>query len=313
MPNPLSRLIDPWYPSTAIGLESGHASLVQIERSRGNVARVRRAASVAIDSAVLQPSFDEPNIQHPDELVGLLNDLSASAGLLKQKKWSVALPEATVRSAIVTIESRPASNSELEDILTWKLERSFGVSLDELTISKERLRPDVQGRDRYLVIAARTDILNQYESVFSALGWRAGLLLPRHVGESQWLTKNGSQGDALLLSGSEDGFTAVVFRDKQPLILRTVNCEPDEREDELFRMLLFYRDRRTGANEQPLSRLLVLGAGFPKARVAEIANETLGTALRPLRAEELGLEIPSSDISFDSIASPAGLATLSWQ
>ena len=32
MANLLSRLIDPWYPATAIGLEKGVASVVQLER-----------------------------------------------------------------------------------------------------------------------------------------------------------------------------------------------------------------------------------------------------------------------------------------
>jgi len=33
--------------------------------------------------------------------------------------------------------------------------------------------------------------------------------------------------------------------------------------------------------------------------------------LRALDAEDLGLQLPSSDLSFDAIAAPAGLATLS--
>jgi hypothetical protein len=33
--------------------------------------------------------------------------------------------------------------------------------------------------------------------------------------------------------------------------------------------------------------------------------------LRVLDAEELGLQLPSSELSFDAIAAPAGLATLS--
>jgi hypothetical protein len=312
MPNPFAKLVTPWYPSTAIGLESGAASLVQIERGRGNTSKIRRAASVRLDESLIRPSFDEPNVSDRGQLAAVLNDLAASAGLLKQKKWSVALPEAAARTAIFTLETTPGSSSELEEILTWKMERVFGVPLDELIISKEQLSKDSQRRDRYFVIATRIATLEEYESVFSTLGWRAGLLLPRHIGESQWLTINGFQGDSMLLSGSTHGFTAVVFREKQPLIMRTVSCEPEECEDELYRLLLFYRDRRS-AHEASLARLLVLGADFPKKRAAEIANETLGTDLRPLGAEDLGLELPSREISFDNIAAPAGLATLAWQ
>ena len=146
------------------------------------------------------------------------------------------------------------------------------------------------------------------------LGWRAGLVLPRHIGESQWLTRNGSSGDSLLLSSTPEGFTASVFRDKQPLIFRSIDCDPDEREDELYRLLLFYRDRRATESEsdQPLSRYLVTGDGFDKARANEIINETIGGDLRPLDAEDLGLRLPGSGLDFDAIAAPAGLATLSW-
>jgi hypothetical protein len=100
------------------------------------------------------------------------------------------------------------------------------------------------------------------------------------------------------------------------LILRSIVCEPDEREDEFYRLLLFYRDRRTsgstGGAPQSLSRLLVVGTGFGKDRASQIANETLGGELRALSAEDVGLQLPATDLSFDSIAAPAGLATLHW-
>jgi hypothetical protein len=50
-----------------------------------------------------------------------------------------------------------------------------------------------------------------------------------------------------------------------------------------------------------------------KERVSEIVNETLGTDLRTLKAEDVGLQLPTRELSFDAIAAPAGLATLSWQ
>jgi hypothetical protein len=313
VPKLFSKLVSPWYPSTAIGLEKGSASLVQLERGRNNAPQLRRAANIRLEESLLKPDFHESNVADLAELAGALNELAASAGLLKQKRWSVTLPEATVRTAILTLETTPGSSSELEEVLTWKIERGFGVSLDELSISRERLSADAQGRERYLVVAARTAVLDEYEKIFGSLGWRTGLLLPRHMGEAQWLTMNGAPGDSLLLSSSAEGFTAVVFRGKQPLILRSITCEPQDCEDEFYRLLLFYSDRRTSEHVQPLSRLMIVGDAFPKDRATEIANETLETNLRPLAARDLGLELPSRDISFDAIAAPAGLASLSWQ
>jgi Tfp pilus assembly PilM family ATPase len=313
MANLLSRLIDPWYPATAIGLEKGVASVVQLERVRGSVCKLRRAATFNIAESLVRPSFEETNIESPPQVAAVLSDLATSAGLLRQKRWSLSLPEATARTLVLTLESPSQSASELQDVLRWKIERGFGVPLEELSVSKERLQKDPQGRDRYLVIAVKRSILAEYEAVLESLGWRAGLILPRHLGEAQWLVRTGGAGDSLLLSGSSQGFTGVIFRDKHPLIMRTVECTEDEFEDEFYRLLLFYRDRMPDTGQGAgLTRLMVVGEGITKERAGEIVNETTGGDLRPLQAEDLGLQLPSRDFSFDSIAAPAGLATLSW-
>ena len=315
MPNLLSRLIDPWYPATAIGLEKGVASVVHLERIKGSVCKLRRAATFNIAESLIRPSFDESNIEDTSQLAGVMSELAASAGLLRQKRWSLSLPEATTRTLVLTMESQSQSAGELQDVLRWKIERGFGAALEDLSVSKDRLHKDAHGRDRYLVIAVKKSILAEYEVVLEKLGWRAGLILPRHLGEAQWLVRNGSVGDSLLLSGSSQGFTGVIFRDKHPLIVRTVTCTEDEFEDEFYRLLLFYRDRSAPESEdtgQGLTRLMVIGEGITKQRAQEIVNETVGGDLRPLEAEDLGLQLPSHEFSFDSIAAPAGLATLSW-
>ncbi len=315
MPNLVSRLVNPWYPATAIGLEKGVASVVHLERGKDGTSRLRRAATFNIAESLVRPSFDEPNIEDRAQLATVLKDLAASAGLLKQKRWSLSLPEATTRTLVVTVDEHSQSGSEVQEVLSWKIERGFGASLDELSLSKERLTKDPQGRERYLVIAVKKDVLAEYESVLDYLGWRTGLILPRHLGEAQWLVRNGSAGDSLLLSGFSQGFTGVIFRDKHPLIIRTVTCAPDEFEDEFYRFLLFYRDR-TPENEEVtgslLTRMMIMGEGITRDRAGEIVNETTGSDLRPLEAHDLGLQLPSRDFSFDSIAAPAGLATLSW-
>ena len=288
--------------------------MVDVGRARGNVLNVRRAATVELPSSLIQPSFDQSNIADKSELATALSEMAASAGLLRHKRWSVTLPEATTRTLILTLETRVGSQSELEEVLAWKMDRGFSVPLNELSIAREELPKDAQGRARYLAVATRAAVLQEYEDVFSLLGWRAGLILPRYLGEAQWLKGNGFRGDTLLVSSSPDGFTAIVFRDQRPLILRNIRCDEQEQEDELYRLLMFYRDRRaadTAETGQLLSGLLVTGNGFSKARVGEIVNETLGGDVRPLEAYDLGLQLPSRDLKFDAIAAPSGLASLS--
>ena len=49
----LSKLIKPWYPSTALGLEKGMASIVEVDRSRGNGYSLRRAATISLGESLI--------------------------------------------------------------------------------------------------------------------------------------------------------------------------------------------------------------------------------------------------------------------
>jgi len=311
--NPLNKLLKPRFPSCAVGIDSGAASVVQLDRSREGFV-VKRAATVNLPRDLVRASFDESNIEDPSELARALSDLLAGAGLLRQRKWSVTLPETSIRAAVLALEAAASSRRELEELLEWKIERSFGAPLSELRVSREQLAPDAQKQSRYLITAVRLSVLAEYEAVFRALGWQAGLILPRHSGEEQWL-RNGRHGDGLLLTAHEEGFTAVLLRNNQPITLRAVFCEPDECDDELHRVLLFYRER-SGANASgegaTVDRLLVVGDWLDKQRIVAIAQETLGVKLIPLQAADVGLVIPPGDLAFDTIAAPAGLARLAW-
>lgn len=316
--NPLNKLIAPRFPATAIGLERGSASVVQLERRRHDGFALKRAATISLPETLVQPGFDEQNIADLGELADALAELVTSAGLLKQRRWSVALPEASARSTILTMESAGGSRKEQEEVLRWKTERGFGFPLEELRVAREKLSADAQGRARYLVTAAHLSVLAEYESVFASLGWRAGLILPRHLSEARWLMRGQRYGDALLVSSHPEGFTAVMLRAARPIVVRSIVCEPEDRANELYRLLLFYRDRVVGAPEESadartVERLLVVGEdGFTPERVQEIIGETLDLQINALDAEAVGLSLPTGELSFNAVAAPAGLATLAW-
>jgi hypothetical protein len=314
--NPFSRLVNPRLPSVALGLEQGSAAAVSLERSGPGRFGIRRAAMVSLPNSALTPHFDSPNIPDPDSFAGLITELVTGAGLLRERKWSVTLPEAAARSVIVTMDSATGARSEQDEVMRWKVERAFGAPFDEMRVSRERIAPDASGRQRFLTVGTRWDVLAEYEAVLAKLGWRAGMVLPRQLGEAQWLFASPAiraMGDALMLSTHNEGFTAVLVRGGQPLVIRSVLCEKEDYEDELFRLLLFYRDRIvTDSADRVIDAFLLLGTGFRSARVIEIIRETLGAEARSLDAGDVGLNLPSGELNFDSLAAPAGLATLAW-
>jgi len=321
--NSFSRLIKPRLPSAALGLTGEGAGVVSLERRRDGTLLVRRAGYVPLAEELVRPNFDEPNVADAGELAAAVEGLAASAGLQKRKRWSVALPEAATRTTILTLEGGTASRAETEEMLRWKTERGFGTPVEELRVARERLRPDAQGRPRYLATAVRLSVLAEYEAVLSALGWQAGLILPRHMGEAWWLMRErasaAAASDSLLVSTHHEGFTAVLLRHAQPLLVRSIVCEAEDRVDELYRFLLFYRDRvLTPASEadapsaDAIGRMMIAGDGIEHAEASAIIEETLNTRPRLVTAADVRLALPSDELDFDAIAAPAGLAALAW-
>lgn len=333
--NPFRILTQPPYPNAAVGLARGAASVVSLDRSSRNSFRVRRAGFAILADGLLTPGFEDANIPAPDELAELLAELATTTGMGAEKNWSVCLPEATTRSTVLTIEGAPAAGAEMEEMIGWKIERAFHHPLDDLRVARRRLSADERGRARYFVTGTRLDVLAEYEAVFARLGWHAGLILPRHLGEAWWLMHNNGVGDdagaddALLVSSHAEGFTAIVLRDNEPLLVRGATCEGDDCADELYRLLLFYRDRlaahadaagatdddetATDANAAPahrIGRVLIVGERIDEDTTRRVIADTLDYEPRFLRPEDFSLSIPTSDLRFDHIAAPAGLAAL---
>ncbi len=319
--NPFKMLVNPRLPSAAVGLADDGVGVVALDHRRGDALVVRRAGYAALPEGLVRPDFVESNISNVNDLADIVAELVTSAGLLKQHKWSAALPEAATRTSILTLETTPVSRGELEEMLRWKIERAMGAPLEVLRVGRQRLRPDAQGRARYLVSAVYLSVLAEYEEVFAALGWQVGLILPRHMGEAWWLMKDHTPADALLVSAYREGFTVFLLRNGEPLLVRGITCEEADRADELYRFLLFYRDRIAslsgesggdGAPTETIEKLLVAGSGLDEREASAIIEETLSAPPRTLVAEDLRLSFPSRDIDFNLIAAPAGLAALAW-
>ncbi|HSB09670.1 MAG TPA: hypothetical protein VLM38_09310 [Blastocatellia bacterium] len=287
-------------------------AVVDLRRGRGGFSLASTAVT-QLPAGLVAPAFDSLNIQDPQELSAIITQTAEGAGLLNRKRWSAALPDATARTLVVMLESRPASRRELDEMLAWKIERLIGGSSKELNISRQRLSP-AGGQERYLVTVARVDVLSQYEAVFAGLDWNAGLILPRHMGEAQWLMWDDSPGDKMLVSANRKGFTSLIVRNGEPVLVRSFVCEPESAADELHRFALYYRDRllNGSAPANALSRILVLGGIDPVAarRAVSDATDSEPLALDP---GEFGMDLRGEAIRFDHLAAAAGLATIAWQ
>lgn len=310
----LSFFTQPNFPKAAIGIERDRITAVALERESGRRFGIRQAASVDLPTGLVDPSFTERNIADVSQFRVLIQEAAMTAGLLGQKSWSVSLPSNSARTAILTIDNPATGKSESEEILDWKAEQTFGAPAGELRISRKKLPNDSDGRIRYFATAVKLSVIDEYETAFEDLGWKAGLILPRAVSETKWLLNENAEADSLLVSIQDDGFTALLLHEGEPNVVRTVTCAPSERDDEIYRLLMFYHDRFGTVSSQGLSKFMVVGRDVVPSKISEISAEALGEPLSILRPDDVGLMLPvGSGLTFEDLAAPAGLASLGWR
>lgn len=304
-------LLAPLLPNVAAGFVDDSFAVVDLRRGRQGFS-VASSAVTQIPPGIVVPSFDEPNVTDVSEMAQIIQQTTEAAGLANRNRWSVALPDLALRTVAVALESKPGSRRELSEILAWKIERVIGSPASELRTSRQRLSP-AEGQERYLVTVAREEVISQYESILDGLGWQAGLLLPRHLGEAQWLIWNEAPGDKMLVSANQSGFTSVIVRNGEPVLVRTYSCDALSRGDELHRFALYYRDRLVnGAGTMSaLTRLLVLG-GFDQDEAKSAIRDATDNDPRLINPSEFGLSLVGEPIQFDQLAGAAGLASISY-
>jgi hypothetical protein len=306
-------LTKPNYPKAALGIEASGLSAISLGSAGKGQFAIKQAASVELPAGLVTPSFADINITDDAEFYECLKEVVELAGLLPQKRWSVALPSNSARTAILSLDSEPASRAEADEVLDWKAEQNFGVPASQLRIARDKISPDKDGRSRYFATAVKLSVIDEFETHFERLGWKAGLILPRAIGEANWLISGPNDNDSLLISGNNSGFTALLLRGQEPAVVRSVLCTPEEIDDEIYRLVMFYNDRFARlAGGGGLDRMLVLGKSLIPDRVHSIASEALGKDLHVLTPEEIGLELPAGGLSFNDLAAPAGLARLGF-
>lgn len=304
-------LTAPDLPRTALSISESHLAIVTLRRNRGEF-EPRNLGVLRLPDGLVHADFTGPNVSDESALREHLIKTATQAGISRPRSLSVALPAGSARSQIVSMESVPESRTELAQLLEWKIERAFGQKSSDLRTGATQLHDASGGRAHWLITAIHSRVLEQYERIFKELRWSVGLIVPQHLGEAQWLIRQKSTDDQIVVSVNERGFETVIVRGTEPILVREVECSEQEREDEFYRLVIFYRDRLVPENEPiTLNRLLTVGTISDQRRFREVLSSALENHTVSLDPQQIGLKV-DSNAPFNHFAAAGGLATMAW-
>jgi hypothetical protein len=190
--------------------------------------------AMKVRSAVLPPgSFrDGPGgvgIAGPG-LADALGQVLAHGGKPEMTAASLSVPDAFVKVVAIDVEPGSERNDrEVEEILQWKLSRTFGDVPPPLRISWQAAGPAPGGGTRILGLGTLEEAAASWEGAFAARGIRIGMILPEVLAVAP-LARKALGGSGLFVWAGGGTLSTASFEGGDLRLLRTRPQDPDPSE-----------------------------------------------------------------------------------
>jgi hypothetical protein len=212
---------------------------------------------------------------------------------------SLAVPDDYVHVLAVDVEDPDQSPKETDEILSWKLAKTFGEPAPPLRVAWQSAGPGATGT-RVLAVAAPEEAAASWEAPFASLGIRIGAVETASLAIAA-LGKKAVSGSGFLVWADGDAATTIFLKDGSVRFIRTKKTsDPDEALQEIRLAASFVASdlARTGGEPPALDIDGACAAGPPGSPVVE--------RLRAFRAESGGRD--PSPLSRAALVSEPGSA-----
>jgi hypothetical protein len=163
-----ARFTDRPRPDAVFELEPGHLCGLRVSAR----VRSRRAHFVRpLRPGALSPSFDRPNVAEASAIRRVLEEGMKAMGL-GGGTVSLLIPEPCVRIFILTVDALPATQSERDSFIRWRVGKQMPLLPEDLKLAYDVAADSASGK--VIVAAAREVVIREYEELFESEGLRVG-------------------------------------------------------------------------------------------------------------------------------------------
>jgi type IV pilus assembly protein PilM len=241
----------------------------------------QQKSDVLVERA-LTASPAAPNLLKPQ----LYRDaLARSVPDVKRTAAALVIPDYAVRMAILDFEEFPSGDEERSALLRFRLRKTVPFHIDEAKLSYA-VQVQEPRHIEVLAVAIAKPILQEYESIFTAAGYRVGLVAPSCLATLR-LCPNADRGLTLLakMAGST---LSVLLLDNG--IVRLIRCldlagnEDSQAGEEqavgpVLQQTFAYAEDQIN---QPVTRLLLCGFGNETDNLGRFASREFGIPYAPV-------------------------------
>jgi len=214
---------------------------------------------------------------------------------IKTSRISLALPDASAKVSLHSLDTLPGNENEKQQLFRWKLKKTVPFNIDDAHVtSLDHRLPN--GKHLVLTVCIHKEVLAQYEEAFQKLGIHAGYICLSSFATFELLSKlepDLGQRSVLLLRVRSSGVSSLIVQEGRVVLFRQTDVGEEalvsqpvglpDLFDEIHPCVTYYQDK---LSSQPLDKIYVACPQDPPAAVLSSLSERFRSPvvnLDPLR------------------------------
>jgi type IV pilus assembly protein PilM len=250
---------------------------------RGQNAVVQGYAVEPMPSGAVVPSLTATNMVDRDMVVRALRAACESVGV-RPRRVALVVPDLIGKVSLVRFDRTPARRDDLDQLIRWQMKKSTPFPIDDACVTYSPGSRATEGNE-FVVVAAKRDVIREYEGVCEEVGIEAGLVDLATFGVVNLFLSSGPppSGDWLVVHMRPE-YTSIVILRREDLIFFRNRAEGDQEalQDVVHQTAMYYQDRLGGRG---FARILLGGLGRTPGAVdmaRRNLEEHMGAAVEPI-------------------------------
>jgi type IV pilus assembly protein PilM len=250
---------------------------------RGQNAVVQGYAVEPMPSGAVVPSLTTANMPDREVVVRALRAACDSVGV-RPRRVALVVPDLVGKVSLVRFDQTPTRRDDLDQLIRWQMKKSTPFPVEDACVTYS---PGARGTagNEFVVVAARREIIREYEGVCEDAGIEAGLVDLATFGVvNLFLSSSTAPNGDWLVVHMRPEYTSIVILRREELIFFRNRAEGDEEalQDVVHQTAMYYQDRLDGRG---FARILLGGLGKTPGAVdfaRRNLEEHMGAVVEPI-------------------------------
>ena len=268
-------------PEAAIEIAPDGVSLAVLG-SRGAEAIVHAYGAADLPPGAVTPALVGHNVVDRAAVVQALRTACERAGH-RPRRAALVIPDVAARVSLVRFDQIPTRRDDLDQLIRWQMKKSLPFPVEEASIAHSP-GARIESGGEFIVVAAKRDVVADYEAVCDEAGIHAGLVdIASLCIANLYLASGPPAGDWLIVHIRPE-YTSIAIMRGNDLIFFRNRAEGDAEPlgEVVHQTAMYYQDRLSGHG---FARVFAGGRSHIPGGVEAAAREIetrLGTVVEPL-------------------------------